>query len=238
MGISSYYRSRSTSIAKFVLLDTSLTWLRQEVHVKTLRYLTEQPPTQRVACGALLLLLLLTARSTQAQAPSELSVCGTQCYEARSTRMLVVDCGVGDPWSATAVAGRWWWGPLTCVGPIEISIQAPAVGEDPLPLFVEVRTDNLTGPDCISFPGSLIWQTLGVQGGCDPDSVWVTSPVLNLPSHVEIAREYWLQIEGFTSYSNSGMQIRSSPYVRCVRLQAYPQAVAAARWGRVKSLYR
>ena len=44
-------------------------------------------------------------------------------------------------------------------------------------------------------PGSVIWQTMGSEGSCNPDSIWVTSPLLDLPRYVPLGQEYWLQIE-------------------------------------------
>jgi hypothetical protein len=186
-----------------------------------------------------LVVLAVGAGFANAQTPTGFFACGAQCQEALSQGMLVVDCGTGEVFTAFSVGGRWWWGPLLCVGGVEVSIQAPRVVEPAHPLFVEVRRDN-RAPLCSfmgGFPGNLVWQTKGVAQSCDPDSMWVVSPILDLPSIVGLGNQYWLQIEGFTSYDPGGWPTASSPYVACIRLRV-ATSVATATWSRVKALYK
>jgi len=182
----------------------------------------------RTLLGHVFVASVAFASATLAQ-PSNLDVCGRQCQELFPATFLFCD---GIPWSR--VPGRAWWGPLLCIGPVRISIEAYPLptGEQLLPLFVEVRADDQRARDCQSGPGRYLWHTYGGAADCGPDSTLVISPVLDLPAIVGIGNSYYLQLHGF--YDTNA----SSPLVRCVRLDALPTAITASTWGGVKQLYR
>lgn len=170
-------------------------------------------------------------------APPTLDVCGPGCRELNPIGVLVVDCGGIPPWTANDAYGRQWWGPLLSVGRVEISLLAPKLEENPpFPLFVEIRQDP-GAVRCVSLPGNVVWQTYGTTGSCNPDSLWVTSPPIDIPAIVGLGNEYWLQVEGFVEGPDLE-HLRTSPYLACVRVRPIDSAVASSDWGRVKALYR
>lgn len=166
---------------------------------------------------------------------TSLLVCGQPgCNEGLSTGIAFVDCGPA-PLVAWSVLGRWMWGPLRCVGPVELAVQVLAIpGTPPLPLIVQIRSDAVAAT-CHSLPGSTVLQTFGLNS-CDPDSLWVTTTV-DLPRFVATGSDYWVQVEGFAQFDTEGIDLLESPYFSCIRIS--PTApVAAANWGSIKSLYR
>jgi hypothetical protein len=163
-------------------------------------------------------------------APTDLFVCGQQCYEVRPSG-FTFDCNPTLTW--TSAWGRSWFGPLRYVGPVEVSIQArpewPA--EQTLPLYIEIRADSNAG--CVSRSGGLFWQTYGTVS-CEPDSTWIRFPRTTLP--LDVGREYWVQLFGL--YQAQPV-VLSSPYWRCLRVQAFPvNGVAMKNWGTIKALYK
>lgn len=165
-----------------------------------------------------------------ADTPTELLVCGQQCYEERPTG-FVFDCSPTLSW--TSAWGRNWFGPLRYVGPVEVSIQARPwlPPEQTLPLYIEIRADN--SASCVSRSGALFWQTSGTRS-CDVDSTWIRFPRTTLP--LALGREYWIQLSGF--YQALPIQL-SSPFWGCLRVQAFPiDAVVARSWGTVKHFYQ
>jgi len=149
------------------------------------------------------------------EAPAELEACGAQCFE-RLPHYLLLDC---DYQSWEIVPGRIWWGPLRCVGEIQISIQARPLGppQRTIPLYVEIRVDPLAA-ECKSFAGTEIWETLGTFA-CDPDSQWVHSPPIDLPGiNVPIGAEYYIQFVGFEELAPGGQTIAASPFIRCMQV--------------------
>ncbi len=162
--------------------------------------------------------------------PSEMFACGPRCQEVLSTKFIVCP-EIG--W--VGYSGRIWWGPLLCVGPIELSVQArPSADVQQLPLVVELRIDDLAN-QCISFPGIYVWETYG-RSSCDPDSAWVSS-IIDVPRYVGLGKEYWLQLHSFETFDAEFRELASSPYVSCVRVRT-TIAVAPTTWGKVKALYR
>lgn len=167
--------------------------------------------------------------------PTELNRCNPDCREALPTGR-VIGCGT---W--TTIDGRAWWGPLRNAGPIQVSIEAfPLGGQiETLPLFAEIRVPLGESVCSRPFPGSLIWRTYG-RATCDPDSSWVTSPVMDISSFIPLGETYYFQLEGFiTIGSDSTFEGWAwSPAVRCVQLRSFPTSVLASSWGHVKSLFR
>jgi hypothetical protein len=163
--------------------------------------------------------------------PTDLSVCLRQCQELLPIHYLICD-NSNSVW--VNVSGRVWWGPLLCVGPVRISVEAYPFtsGELLLPLFFEARPDDARPQECQPYAGTYLWHTFGGSPNCESESTLVTSPLIDLPTVVGIGNTYYLQIQGF--YASNA----SSPFVRCVRLVAEPTAVSASTWGTMKQLYR
>lgn len=172
--------------------------------------------------------------------PTDLAVCGLGCSESLPTSFIFLDCP-GYPSAVFAFPrGRHWWGPLTCVGPIEISLQLLEWGgtSATLPLTLEVRRDAGTANCRLSRSGEYIWQTSETEMSCDPDSLWIRSPLIDLPGIIGLGAEYWLQLQGSAVIDQEGGFRAVSPYLSCVRLRAFPTLVTASSWAKVKNLYR
>ena len=146
----------------------------------------------------------------------------------------IIDCRdeLGFDMFWTAAWERSWYGPLRYVGPIEVAVQARRWPEQPLPLFVEIRTDPRAA-QCISDAGGPTWATYGTAS-CNPDSLWSAMPrtALELP----LDATYWVQLSGY--YVINYPTRASSPFVACVRVRSYPTAVLPSTWGQIKRLYR
>lgn len=156
-------------------------------------------------------------------------LCTPQCLDQKvyPTEFVACDEGVFTGWY-----GRIWWGPLTCVGPIEIGIEAFPLREmKELPLIVEVRRDAFAAR-CESYSGAYLYQTFGGVPSCDIDSTVVVSPRIDLPAIVGLGNDYYLQLQSFWAID------ARSAFVRCVRLREFPTAITARTWGRIKQLYR
>lgn len=168
--------------------------------------------------------------------PTEAAWCGPGGCGDLGIELLFLDCPGYPVTIAYSTRGRHLLGPLLCAGPIEISMQLPELGAIPtLPLFVEIRRD----PACnSSVTGSLVWQAPGGGFHCDPDSLWVTSPVIDLPRFVGMGNTYYIQIEGFRTFDARNWPLAASPYIICGRIRASPTPVLASTWSRVKVLYR
>jgi len=186
--------------------------------------------------SAFVALVLVLSSSSHAQVPAELLACGADCSELE-TSSYVFACReefgewlvYRSPW------GRAWVGPIRYVGAFEVSIQARAgMFDEILPLFVQIRTDP-GAAQCRSETGGPTWQTFGTRG-CDPDSLWVTFPRVELVG-VPLDTPYWVQVEGFLSRGQGG-RVYASPYWRCIRVRAFPTMVSTNSWGHVKALYR
>jgi len=172
--------------------------------------------------------------------PTETSWCGPGACTDLAPELLFLDCP-GYPSSiAYSTRGRHLIGPLRCVGPIKVSMQLPELGGDveTLPLFVEIRQDPSTTNCNASVAGSLVWQAPGGGFSCDRDSLWVTSPLIDLPRFVDIGNQYFVQIEGFRTWDANNLPLAASPYIICGRIRVVPTPVVASTWGRVKVLYR
>lgn len=185
--------------------------------------------TKLTAAGSLL--WCLTAR---AQIPTDLVACGPACSEVLPSG-FIIDCrdelGRDKIWSSAW--GRSWYGPLRNTGSIEVSIEArPPTDSEPLPLFVEIRTDQ-GAAQCRSDIGAPTRLTYGTES-CHPDSLWVTLPRYDL-SWLPLDATYWVQVVGFLLVTPVRM---SSPFVSCIRVKAFPTAVVSGSWGQVKGLYR
>jgi hypothetical protein len=171
-----------------------------------------------------------------AMPPSEMDWCGNGCGPTNPA-WVYLECP-GYPRAVFyGTGGRHLLGPLLCVGPIEISLQLYQDDHpDNLPLFIGVRTDA-SAATCREREANHLWQTLG-DWSCHPDSLWFTSPVIDLPHLIGVGTQYYLQIEGFGTW-NSEMITILSPYLACGRIRAVSTSpVMAARWGAVKSLFR
>jgi len=68
--------------------------------------------------------------------------------------------------------------------------------------------------------------------------MWVSSPVINLPEMVDVGESYWLQIVGFVTRDRQMRELATSPYVSCIRLEAFPLEVVQANWSTIRLLYR
>jgi hypothetical protein len=171
--------------------------------------------------------------------PADLLICGwtSPCIDWFPTDILMLSCPGYRHLELYPTGGiRQMWGPLTCVGPIEVSLQLCQAGVDTLPLFVEVRWGT-AATECRDETGSVLWETYGALS-CNPDSLWVRSPQLDLPRVVGVSNPYWLQLEGFARWDRDGHIEADSPFYNCIRVRSFPMAVAAASWGHIKTLYR
>ena len=192
-------------------------------------------------CASKLMVLvagIMLAGEVLADPPSELFLCGwtSPCINWWPSEVLSLECpGYPRYILYPTAAGRQMWGPLNCVGPIEVSLQLCQAGGDTLPLFVEIRWGTAAA-ECRDEAGSLMWQTYG-RLSCDPDSLWVTSPPLDLPRIVGLGNPYWLQLEGFARWNHDVIEAES-PFYNCIRVRSFPTAIAAASWTRIKGLYR
>jgi hypothetical protein len=169
--------------------------------------------------------------------PSEMEWCGYGCGPLPLS-WVYLECQ-GYPRAVFyGTAGRHLLGPLLSIGPIEISLQLYQHDHpDPLPVFVGIRTDQ-SASTCREREANYVWQSLG-DWSCHPDSLWVTSPVIDLPYLIGLGREYYVQIEGFNTYNSEFMIINESPHLACGRIRALSTSIAAdASWGSVKSLFR
>jgi hypothetical protein len=184
----------------------------------------------RILLAAIVALCSATGAS---EIPTDLLACEPVCLEVQPSSFIFDSQEeFGDwlwwnsPW------GRAWVGPIRYVGPIEVSVQARPSHGEVLPLFVGLRFDPGAG-QCRSFSAGPTWQTYGTSS-CDPGSLWITFPRAELTS-VPLDTTYWVQVEGFLTVQ----PVRaSSPYWRCIRVRAYPDALVAKTWGHVKALYR
>lgn len=177
---------------------------------------------------------LVWCLTAHAQAPLDFLTCGPSCSEVLPSS-LIIDCrdelGRDKLWSSAW--GRSWYGPLSNIGPIEISIEARAhPGYERLPLFVEIRTDQ-GAAQCRSDIGAPTWLIYGTES-CHPDSLWSTLPRIDL-SWLPLGTTYWVQVVGFLVVNPTP---KSSPFVGCVRVRAFPSAIASGSWGQVKQLFR
>jgi hypothetical protein len=167
--------------------------------------------------------------------PTEFLRCTPDCREVQPLG-VILDCGV---WYSNE--GRTWWGPLRNAGPIQVSVEAYqfGAGVEPLPLFAQIREPVGASLCSRPFPGTLIWQTYG-RDTCDPDSMWSTSPVIDISGFLPLGETYYFQLEGFLSIppDTSSTGLKWSPAVRCVRVRSFPVSVLASSWGHVKSLFR
>jgi hypothetical protein len=175
-----------------------------------------------------------------AQAPTDLQTCGLGCSEGLPGSFIFLNCP-GFPSATFAIAmGRHWWGPLTCVGPVQVSLQVLPWGPpaETLPIILEVRRDSSAGGCRASTVGQYLWRIDGGGYNCHPDSLWVRSPLLDLPGIIGMGTEYWLQLQGFGRIDEQGDITAVSPYLSCVRLEAFPTSLVATRWSSIKALYR
>lgn len=172
--------------------------------------------------------------------PSAVVICGeATCNEGYTTRVTIIQCGPNPGLFLFGVGGRWLWGPIRCVGPINLSIQTIAAAASPpltfiYPLLVEVRTDG-GAQTCQSAPGIVIMQTYGLSA-CDPDSLWESTTV-DLPRFVPVGANYWIQLEGFLTQDQDGRSSGESPHFSCLSISP-TTAVAGLSWTGIKRLYR
>jgi len=178
---------------------------------------------------------LICCFTVRAQTPMEVVFCGPACSEVLPSG-IIIDCrdelGRDKLW--TSAWGRSWYGPLRNTGPIEVSIEArPSTNHEViLPLFVEIRADP-GAAQCRSDIGAPTRLTYGTMS-CHPDSLWVTLPRYDL-SWLAPDAQYWVQVVGFLLVTPVRM---SSPFVSCIRVRAFPSAIAQSSWGQIKNLYR
>ncbi len=179
----------------------------------------------------------LDAHSLRAEPPSEGVFSGPHC-SAGQPSLILFGCGL-PPWGIWVNwVGQTVWGPLQYAGQFQVSIQAKSVEwlvDKAVPLYVEIRVDEWAS-QCRADPGVLYWWTDGTPS-CAVDSMWVTSPPIELP--VPVGTTYWLQLVSF--FQDGSIEYPrgvSSPYVRDVRVTRDPTAVLPSDWGFVKSLYR
>ena len=177
---------------------------------------------------------LIWCSAVHAQAPTDVVLCDPGCSEVLPSG-IIIDCRdeLGREKLWTSAWGRSWYGPLRNTGPIEVSIEArPPATYEPLPLFVEIRADP-GAAQCRSDIGAPTRLTYGTMS-CHPDSQWVTLPRYDL-SWLAPDAHYWVQVVGFLI----GTPVRiSSPFVGCLRVRAFPSAIAPSSWGQIKNLYR
>jgi hypothetical protein len=181
-------------------------------------------------------LALLIGSTATAQVRTEFSACSFQCFENLPSHLAFVECGGYPGYVLFAPYGRYWWGPLRCAAAIRVSIQALHDPSTRYPLYVQVL-DHRTA-NCVSRPGITIWQTDGTGGTCNPDSLWVTSPPIDLPAIIGTGTEYWLQIQGLWTNDGTPLGVWESPFVGCIRLTLDTTSIAATTWTAVKSIYR
>ena len=186
---------------------------------------------RRVAC---LLLVNFCSSEVQSQTiPSEMEACAPVCGEVLSNGVSTC-CEQGFVFER--ISGRVTYGPLMNVGSIEVSIQADRVTPDEqFPLYVEVRPNQTSV--CTFLPGLVVWTTYGSPSTCNPDSLWTTSPRIELSRYFDINRPYLLQLTGFLTYIPPTTYL-ASPFIRCVRVRAFPTSTEQATWTRIKGLYR
>jgi hypothetical protein len=153
------------------------------------------------------------------------------CQEALPTG-VIFDCeNLSVIW--WQVPGRQLYGPLECVGPVKIGIEArPPGGPGEIrPLRVQLRTEVGIPPNCTWESGIDLWELDGVEA-CDPDSMWVWSPLINLDDIIPVGTIYWIQLVAFVE----GFLVES-PYVRCFSVDAFPTTAESTTWAVVKRLY-
>jgi hypothetical protein len=180
--------------------------------------------------------VVISCGVAQGQAPTELSDCGPgYCYEYLPC-CAILDCSLTVEWESWG--GARSWGPLTYVGPIQISVEArplPSAGRQ-LPLYFLVRNDP-GAAQCEYRTGNLIWET---QGTLRCDSLWVTSQPIIL-YNIPVGTEYWIQtlaLNEFGPIPESSADDAFSAFRRCIRVQPAPVGVVPTSWSRIKTLYR
>ncbi len=192
-----------------------------------------------VACLVLARGTAIAKGAAPTEIPTELFTCGRQCYEIEP-HAIMIDCQSSGYWLTSN--GRNWWGPLRCVGPIQIAIQARPLGPpvETLPLYVEIRGGEAT-PTCEQMPGKLVWQTYGTSS-CDADSMWVVSPVIDLLGmNAPLNGTYWIQLVGFERLGPNPPNPEgsaASPFRGCLRVTSLLTGVREVSWGSMKTLYR
>ena len=168
----------------------------------------------------------------QVQPRPELVACAPACQEALPTG-LILDCeNLSVMW--LQVPRRQLYGPLRCVGPVKIGVEARPFrpgGEREVPLRVQLRTTGVGNPpNCTWESGMDLWELRGVET-CDRDSMWVWSPAINLHDILPIGATYWIQLEAVVDGDFE------SPFVRCFAVDALPTTVESTTWAVVKRLY-
>lgn len=180
--------------------------------------------------------LILAASNALGQPPTEMDWCGYGCGPIPA-HVLFIDCPGYPLTIAYGTSAQHWYGPLRCVGPIEVSLLISQIGDDveTLPLFVQIVEHE--APTCPpQTAGSLLWQTYGGIS-CDPDSLWFTSPPLDVPWVVGLGSTYWILLEGFARFDQLGRSTAESPYLACGRVRV-ATSITATNWSSIKVLYR
>ena len=173
------------------------------------------------------LALSIASGPSLADPPTDLFVCGlSPCIDWMPRRVLSLECD-GYPWVILYPTGgfRQMWGPLLCVGPIEVSLHLMVPGGEELPLFVEARWDPGAAA-CQDGAGSVLWQTYG-RRHCHIDSLWITSPRIDLPRIVGMGNRYWLQLEGMARWDADWNILAESGYSYCIQVRSFPTMITA-----------
>lgn len=141
-------------------------------------------------CG-LIWALFCSAQAVHAQ-PADLAVClggGLPCTEEALARRYM-SCSK----TFYVYSGRVGWGPLLCVGPITVEVEAFNLPTTRYPLYVEIVP--VATPPCPPLsPGFLIASTLG--GGSCP--AWQTSGPIDITRIIPLGSLYQLQLVFFQS---------------------------------------
>jgi hypothetical protein len=185
----------------------------------------------------LLLLLLAVPAHAQLELPAELDDCtGPSALFCFNGAPAVIDSGCGAIFDG--YAGRIAWPPLRNIGPvtIEIKTEYSFTRQAILPLYVEVATRR--GESDLRCSTSRAGRVVLVAQGAERcGGTWQSIGPIDLIAYgIALGDPYQVQCVFFRTTPDQ-VTIRSIGFA-CIRVNPYPAATQAARWGAVKQIFK
>jgi hypothetical protein len=195
----------------------------------------------RFRLALLVLVLISMAVAARGELPTELDECvGPQATFCSDSTAALVDESCGTQFYR--FHGRVAWPVLRCVGPVTIAVKTrfARFQNTAYPLYVEVCVRPTPGDNTDCNTGRAGHVALEAQGGPGCGGVWESVGPLDLGAYgIQPGENYHVQCEFFENLPGAfpGYEPHSVGFA-CIRVTAYPVAIAPVDWTGAKRLYR